>query len=257
MTQNLHNVNPATRSPAAIKNVSSCLMVLETLRRCPPGIPNMGLFFGFSGFGKTVAASHAQNVTNAVYIEVFESFGRKKFCEALLHSLGVFSPRGSISQMMDRIVAILGDDPSRAVIIDEAHMLIGRGMLQLAREINKRAGTPMLLVGEETLPAQIAQHENVDNLVLDEARLAAQPCDTADARVLARLLYPQLSIADDLLEAVCAETRGCTRRVASTLSSIATAARNRNLTEIDLRGYGGRIHDGVTPRRRQIARVAA
>ncbi|MGB3834443.1 MAG: AAA family ATPase [Mesorhizobium sp.] len=257
MTQNLHNVNPATRSPAAIKNVSSCLMVLETLRRCPPGIPNMGLFYGFSGLGKTVAASHAQNVTNSIYIEAFPSWNRKKFCTALLHSLGVYTPRGTISDMMDKIVALLGDDPSRAVIIDEAHMLVDLRMLQLAREINKRAGTPMLLVGEETLPGQIAQHENVDNLVLDEARLAAQPCDVADARVLARLLYPQLSIADDLLEAVCAETRGCTRRVASTLSSIATAARNRNLTEIDLRSYGGRIHDGMTPRRRQIAKVAA
>lgn len=256
MTQTMHNVNPAVRSPAAIKNVSSCLMVLETLRRCPPGIPNMGLLFGLSGFGKTVAATYAQNVTNSVYIEVFDSWGRRKFCEAMLESLGVYTPRGSISEMMDRIVGLLGDDPSRAVIIDEAHMLIKRGMLQLAREINKRAGTPILLVGEETLPAQIALHENVDNLVLDEARLAAQPCDLADARVLAKLLYPQLAIGDDLLDAVCSETRGCTRRVASTLSSIATFARNHNRDVIDLPGYEGRIHDGLTPRRRQVARAA-
>ena len=256
MTQTLHNVNPAVRSPAAIKNVSSCVMVMETLRRCPPGIPNMGLLFGLSGFGKTVAATYAQNLTGAVYIEVFDSWGRRKFCEALLQSLGVFTPRGSISEMMDRIVGLLGDDPGKAVIIDEAHMLIRRGMLQLAREINKRAGTPMLLVGEETLPAQVALHENVDNLVLDEARLAAQPCDVDDARVLAKLLYPQLSIGDDLLDAVCAETRGCTRRVASTLSSIATFARNHSRSEIDLSGYEGRIHDGLTPRRRQVARAA-
>ncbi len=256
MTQSLHNVNPAVRSPAAIKNVSSCLMVMETLRRCPPGIPNMGLLFGLSGYGKTVAATYAQNVTNAVYIEVFDSWGRKKFCEALLQSLGVFTPRGSISEMMDKIVGLLGDDPSRAVIIDEAHMLIRRGMLQLAREINKRAGTPILLVGEETLPAQVALHENVDNLVLDEARLAAQPCDVADAKVLAKLLYPQINIGDDLLEAVCSETRGCTRRVASTLSSIATFARNHSRSEIGLAGYEGRIHDGLTPRRRQVARAA-
>lgn len=256
MTDNHHHVNPATRSPAAIKNVSSCLMVLETLRACPPGIPNMGIFFGFSGLGKTVAAAYAQNVTGAVYIEVFESYGRKKFCEALLQSLGVFTPRGSISQMMDRIVGILGNDPSRAVIIDEAHMLINRGMLQLAREINKRAGTPMLLVGEETLPAQIACHENVDNLVLDEARLAAQPCDLADARLLARLLYPQITIADDLLDAMREKTGGCTRRIASTLSSVATYARNRSMVAIDLGNYEGRIHDGALPRRRQIARAA-
>lgn len=256
MTDNHHHVNPAVRSPAAIKNVSACLMVLETLRACPPGIPNMGIFHGFSGLGKTVAASYAQNVTGAVYIEVFESFGRKKFCEALLHSLGVFAPRGSISQMMDRIVGILGNDPSRAVIIDEAHMLINRGMLQLAREINKRAGTPLLLVGEETLPAQIACHENVDNLVLDEARLAAQPCDLADVRLLARLLYPQLSIADDLLDTVREKTGGCTRRITSTLSSIATYARNRGMPSLDLGSYEGRIHDGALPRRRQIARAA-
>lgn len=256
MTDNFHDVKPATRSPAAIKNVSSCLMVLETLRRCPPGIPNMGIFYGFSGFGKTVASTYAQNVTGSVYVEVFESFGRKKLCEALLQSLGVFSPRGSVSQMMDRIVAILGDDPSRAVIIDEAHMLIKRDMLQLAREINKRAGTPMLLVGEETLPAQIALYENVDNLVLDEARLAAQPCDLADARVLANLLFPKLSVADDLLAAICERTAGCTRRVASTISSIATFACNRNLQAVDLHSYEGRIHDGALPRRRQMARAA-
>ncbi|MBN9243415.1 MAG: ATP-binding protein [Mesorhizobium sp.] len=256
MTHTQPNVNPAVRSPAAIKNVSACLAVLETLRRSPPGIPNMGIFSGASGVGKTVASVYAQNVTNSAYIEVFESWGRRKFCEALLKSLGVFTPRGGVSEMMDEVVRILGDDPSKAVIIDEAHMLINRGMLQLAREVNKRAGSPMLLVGEEKLPAQIALHDNVDNLVLDEARLAAQPCDLADARVLAKLLYPQIAVADDLLDAVCAETRGCTRRVASTLSSIATFARNRGRNEIDLAGYEGRIHDGLTQRRRPVARAA-
>lgn len=256
MTHTPPNVNPAVRSPAAIKNVSSCLAVLETLRRAPPGIPNMGIFYGASGVGKTVASVYAQNVTNSAYIEVWESWGRRKFCEALLASLGVYTPRGGISAMMDQIVMLLGDDPTRAVIIDEAHMLINRGMLQLAREINKRAGSPMLLVGEEKLPAQIALHENVDNLVLDEARLAAQPCDLADARVLAKLLYPQIAIADDLLDAVCGETRGCTRRVASTLSAIATFARNHSRGEIDLASYEGRIHDGLASRRRQVARAA-
>lgn len=256
MTHTPSPVNPAVRSPAAIKNVSSCLAVLETLRRTAPGIPNVGLFSGSSGVGKTIASIYAQNVTGSAYIEVFESWGRRKFCEALLKSLGVFTPRGGVSEMMDHIVMILGDDPSRAVIIDEAHMLINRGMLQLAREINKRAGSPMLLVGEDALPAQVALYENVDNLVLDEARLTALPCDLADARVLARLLYPQVAINDDLLDAVCSETRGCTRRVASTLSSIATFARNHGRNEIDLAGYEGRIHDGLASRRRPAARAA-
>ena len=256
MTETFNHVNPAIRSAAPIKNVAACLTLVQTLRNAPPGIPNLGVFHGLSGYGKTTAVLHARNVTGAVYIEVFESFGRKKFCEAMLHSLGVFTPRGSVSDMMDRIVAILGDDPSRAVIIDEAHMLINRGMLQLAREINKRAGAPMLLVGEETLPGQIAAFENVDNLVLDEARLAARPCDLDDARVLARLLYPQVAIADALLDAVREKTAGCTRRVVSTLSSIATYARNRNLGTVDLAGYTGRIHDGSRPKARQIARAA-
>jgi len=256
MTQSSHHVNPATRSAAPIKNVAACLTLVQTLRNAPPGIPNLGIFHGFSGYGKTTAVLHARNVTGAAYIEVFESFGRKKFCEALLHSLGVFAPRGSVSQMMDRIVAILADDPSRAVIIDEAHMLIKGGMLQLAREINKRARVPMLLVGEETLPGQIAGFENVDNLVLDDARLAARACDLDDARILARLLYPQLHIGDDLLEAIREKTSGCTRRVVSTLSSVATFARNRSLTSIDAAGYAGRIHDGAVPRPRQTARAA-
>lgn len=240
-------------SVAPLKNVAACLSLVEALRHGRPHLPNIGVFSGFSGYGKSMAGMYAWNKTGAVFVEVFDFWTRKKFCQAVLAELGVVKSRGTIGDLMDEIIARFGETPERPLIIDEADKLVDKGMIELVRDINKAAQVPVLLIGEELLPQKLEIHERVHNRVLDW--VLAQPCDLADARALAGFLYPKLDISDELLDRIRAETGGKARRIASTLNEAASFAANHAIDNLDLANFQGRIFTGETPRR--VARRAA
>lgn len=247
-----HAVRPGSVAP--LKNVASCLALVDTLVHRPAHLPNIGVFSGFSGYGKSMAAQYVWNRTGALFVEVFDFWTRKKFCQAILAELGVARPRGTIGDMMDQIIARLGDDPARPVIIDEADKLVDKNMIELVRDINKAAQVPVLLVGEELLPQKLEQYERVHNRVLEW--VLAQPCDLGDARALADFLYPQLTIGDGLLEAICDQTQGKARRIATTLHAAAAFAQNFGLGELTVDNYRGRVFTGETPKRFATRRAA-
>ncbi len=249
-----HTTPPRAGSVAPLKNVAACLALIDTLKNRPVHLPNIGVFSGHSGYGKTMAAQFCWNKRNALFVEVFDFWTRKKFCGAILAELGVANPRGTIGDMMDQIIARLGDDPSRPVIIDEADKLVDKGMIELVRDINSATQCPILLIGEELLPQKLERFERVHNRVLDF--VLAMPCDLEDTRALARCLYPQLSIADDLLEAIREKTGGKARRIATTLNEAASFAVNTGLKALDMDNYTGRVFTGESPKR-FVARRAA
>ena len=249
MNGNSHTVKPGSVAP--LKNVASCLALVDALIHRPAHLPSIGVFSGFSGYGKTMAAQYCWNRTGALFIEVFDFWTRKKFCQAILAELGVARPRGTIGDMMDEAIARLGDDPARPVIIDEADKLVDKGMIELVRDLNKAAQVPVLLVGEELLPQKLEAYERVHNRVLDW--VLAQPCDLDDTRALARFLYPKLSISDELLDDIREQTHGKARRIATTLNAAAAFASNSGLQTLDLGNYQGRIFTGETPKRFQRA----
>jgi DNA transposition AAA+ family ATPase len=252
MTANNHIVRPGSVAP--LKNVASCLALVDALIHRPAHLPSIGVFSGFSGYGKTMAAQYCWNRSGALFIEVFDFWTRKKFCQAVLAELGVARARGTIGDMMDEIIARLGDDPARPIIIDEADKLVDKGMIELVRDINKAAQVPVLLVGEELLPQKLEAHERVHNRVLDW--VLAQPCDLHDTRALASFLYPKLDISDALLDAVREQTQGKARRIATTLNAAASFAANSGLTALDVGNYQGRIFTGETPKRFHTRRAA-
>lgn len=234
-------------SVAPLKNVAACVTLVETLRCAPAHHPRIGVFSGYSGYGKSMAAQYCWNSTGAVFLEVFEYWSRSTFCRSLLAELGVARPRGTIADMMDEAIALLGDAPARPIIIDEADKLAAKGMLGLVRDLHDAAQVPVLLVGEELLPKKLEADERLHNRVLDWA--LAQPCDLEDARALAAFLHPGLSISDGLLERIRSETKGRARRIATSLHEAAAWAAARGRDRLDETGYGGRIFDGSAPSR--------
>lgn len=220
--------------PAVLKNVMNMLTLIETIRLRPELSSGFGLFYGPSGYGKTVASTYAQNEENCLYVEVREFYTRKDLCVAFLQELGQ-QPHGTISQMMREIINLLGSDPNRAVIIDEADKLVDKHMIELARDIQEMTQAPVILVGEERLKAKLERYERCASRVLDEVK--ALPCDVDDARELAGALAPDVVIADDLLRTVCIEARGSTRRVANALYDVANFARSKGLETVAAAAY--------------------
>lgn len=243
------NFNPPVGfgTVAPLKNVAAAYSVAVKLIERPIGVDGLGLFYGRSGYGKTKASMFVQNKTNALYLEVFDYWTRRKFCQSLLAELGIDKPKGSIPDLMDQALRLLQDDPNRLLIIDEADKLIDKGMIELVRDIYKGARIPILLVGEERLPDKLAAYERCENRVA--ASEFANPSDIDDARALAAIYHRGLIVRDDLLAAIVTQTKGVASRIVTTLADVGQVAKAKNLGEIGLSEYDGPFFTGRTARR--------
>ena len=235
---------------AMLKNVGRCMELVNALSERGPDRPGIGVFYGHPGFGKTKSSIYAQNKARAVLVEVGESWTKKTLLKHILIEAGA-DPRGTIADMADAVITRLGDD-QRLVIIDEADKLADKNMLELVREVQDKSDCPMLLIGEERLPAKIkAASDRLADRVLD--CVPAEPCDLADARALTELYYPSLAVADDLLDAIRANSAGRARRIVENLWRVQQFARNAGLCEVDAGSFRGRFYTGQMPAPRRAA----
>lgn len=233
------------RNFAALKNVAAMMGLVHKLQSAALHLDRIGVFHGPSGYGKTRSTRYARNRTNAVLVEVKDTWTKKSFLKAVLFELGVQVPRGTIADMEEEVIRRLGEDLNRPLIIDEADRLVDKGMIELVRSIYDGSQAPVILVGEEVLPAKLSRIERVHNRVT--VWTPAQPCDLEDVRKLAEAFYPRLTIEDALLEQVRSETRGVTRRVVANLERFDEWARNRGTVAITSGAYDGQFFTGATP----------
>ena len=229
---------------APLKNVVAMMALVRKVQARGPHLPNIVVMHGPSGYGKSFASVYAQNKTRAIRVEVGDSWTRKTFLKSILRELGVNEPKGTIPDMAERAIELLGDDFSRPLMIDEADKLADKGFLELLREVAERSQVPVVLIGEEALPSKLARVERVHNRILDWA--PAQPCDLDDVRHLARLYVPKLTLSDTLIDRVRIQSDGRARRVVTNLDAIAHWARNHGQTEIGIE-YDGGFQTGRPP----------
>lgn len=246
MTNGDHSVKPG--GLALLKNVGRMMTLVETLRMRGPHLPGIGVFHGFSGYGKTYAAIFSQNSTRALRVEVGDSWTKRSFLQNVLREAGEQQPGGTIAAMTERAIMALGDDPDRPLIIDEADKLADKGMLELVREVHEHSQAPVILIGEEQLPAKIRKVERVHNRVLNWA--PAEPCDVEDGRALADLFCPDLNLSDDLVSLLVEKSDGRARRIVVNLNQMIAHARTTQETDLDAGTFkGGWFYTGEPPRR--------
>ena len=246
MSQTSDTVKPGSLAP--LKNVAGFMRLVIKLQERGPHLPNLGVMHGWSGLGKSYASIYAQNKTRAIRVEVGASWNGKTFVRAILLECGVTDPRGSTADLVAEAIGLLGDQPNRPLIIDEADKLVDKGLIEIVREIAEASQVPVLLIGEEQLPQKLARVERVHNRVLDW--YGAEPCDLSDCRLLAKIFLADVAISDELLETVRLKGEGRARRIVVTLSGMADWARNQGVKAIDGRNYTGGVFTGEAPKPR-------
>jgi DNA transposition AAA+ family ATPase len=252
-----------THGPVALKNVAAFMVLATQLIERDPHLPGIGVLSGYSGLGKSYSSIYAQNKTGAVRVEVGDSWTRRTLLLAILKEFGR-SPRGrmAIADLAQEVIAALGDDPRKPLIIDEADKLTDKGMIEIVRELHEFSGAPVLLIGEEKLPSKLLAFERVHNRVLNWT--VAQPCDFEDARLLADAFAPKIKIADDLLRTILTQSAGRARRIVVNVAQVGEFAKNKRLDKVDAAAWNGRgLYTGeppqprvVEPYKRKIAAVA-
>lgn len=244
----VYPTKPVSGTIAPLRNVSLFAEILDRVVNRRRHLPGIGTFHGFSGYGKTFAATYGAHIHRALYVEVGESWTKGTFCKALLTELGV-PPRGTVADMVGTIIAHLVE-MERPLIIDEADHVVSRRYLETVREIHDKSGAPMVLIGEEWLPSKIAAaSERFHNRIA--AWGLAQPADNDDVAALAALLVPEVEVQPDLCEHLAQSSEGRVRRIVVNLERIREVAALDGLVTIGRKDWGDRpLWTGQPPARR-------
>lgn len=224
---------------AMLRNVSAMLELTYHLRDRGYGLPGFGMFYGWAGFGKSVAATYTAIKTDAVLIQVNRFTRPKSLCEMLCTELGLI-PARAIDKMINQISQAFSEH-GRPLIIDEADHLLQRDMLELVRAVYEASDVAVILVGEELLPQNVRRWERVDSRML--ARTAAQPGDLGDLNALAKIYARDIDLSDDLKDYVLKSSRHSHRRMTTALSNIRSFALTRGVKSVDRELWGSRTFD--------------
>lgn len=215
---------------APLKNVTLCTLALERAIGRAQHLPGIVEFHGPSGFGKTFAACYAMNEYNAVYIEAKSTWTRKAILLAIARELGIVPGHTmyEITEQVSERLALSG----RPLIVDEMDHIVNQGAVEVIRDIYEGSHTPVLLIGEESLPRKLQKWERFHGRILDF--MAAQPADAEDARILADFYCHRVELKDDLLTSLAKAAAGSIRRLCVNLSLIEETALGSGKKVVDL-----------------------
>lgn len=230
-----------------LTNVGLLASAIERAMMRPQGLPGLVVKYGPSGMGKSVAAAWAANQHRAYYVECRDTWSKKAFLLAILREMGI-APQRTLSEMVDQVAEQIGRS-GRPLLIDDVQYLLDKSVANILTDIYNASQGTIVLIGEERVPASLAKLERLHNRVLEW--VPAQPATLADMQQLAVASYPNLRIADDLLDSLRHQVRGCLRRVAVNLYRVHSEAQALCLDSIDLAQWGKRgWFTGEAPARR-------
>jgi type II secretory pathway predicted ATPase ExeA len=134
------------------------------------------------------------------------------------------------------------------LIIDEMDHIVNKKAVEVIRDIHDGSGAAILMIGEEQLDIKLQKWERFHNRILDWQ--PAQPSDINDAKHLAKLYCKDVTIDDDLLQAITEQSKGVTRRICVNLNLAQEHALNLGQDSINLAQWGNKpFYTGEAPRR--------
>lgn len=235
-----------TKTAAGITNVAICRMAMERAMSRTYGLPGIVVFYGPSGYGKSMAASNITATLDAYFVQCKSTWTKKGFLQAIAKDMGL-QTTGSIGDLTDLVCEELMLS-GRPLIIDEADYLADKNRIFMVMDLYEGSQAPIMLIGEERLPQKLSVYEKIHNRILEWA--PAQPCDMEDVAALARLCAPKISIDTALLENLHAATKGVARRICVCLEDIRHFARNQGIDTVTVENYHRPFFTGQAPRGR-------
>ena len=233
-----------------LRNVSEMLELAIRLETRQAGLPGMGVFYGWTGLGKTMAAVYVTNDRQALYICANKVWTQSSLVDAILKELGV-PPRGTVAARFDAAKEALAIADC-LLIVDETDYLVQKNMIEMVRDLHDAAQVPVILIGEEKLPQSLLKWERVAGRILDWK--PAQPLDRRDAGFLARHYADGVMVTDAALDHLVAETEGNARTISTQLAHVAEAAKRLGKAQMDVADVAAVDgHKIVAPSPRQTA----
>lgn len=241
MTQQ-HEKNNSGVAPLFV--VMAATSVMDQIVNRTDRLPGIGVLYGFPGYGKTMAAAKLVNMYNAIHVEAKSFWNRKNVLETILHGMGIRA-ENTITKMFDQVCKELSDS-GRPLIMDEMDHLVEKGAVEIIRDIHDKADAPILLIGEERLPAKLAKWERVHSRIMVWTPAPAANMD--DAVELAKYYATGISVEADLLQLIVEKAHGSVRRISVNLDRVKSEAISRGISSISLKEWGkAELYTGEAP----------
>jgi hypothetical protein len=210
--------------------------------------PGLVVMNGPSGYGKSMAAAWVTARNRAYYVQANDFWTKKAMLKDICRALGLtFKAGDTVDEMAKMVVAQL-EQSGRPLILDEFDYVVDKNLVEAVRSLYEGSKAAILIIGEESLPQKLKKWERFHGRVLDW--YPAQPAGIEDARELANLYCPHITVADDLLEKIVEKARGSVRRISTNLETIQEEALAMAWDKVTLELWGNRpIHTGEPPRR--------
>jgi DNA transposition AAA+ family ATPase len=237
--------------PAQLTNMNLALRTYLDCAEAGAGLPRIGLLYGPSGYGKTVAMGFTAQRADAAYLEAKSIWTQRSLLEAIAEEIGIRSLARSGPLILGQIIDQLNREP-RGLIFDEMDHLVRKQHVEIIRDIHDATTVPILLVGEEALPSKLKAWERFHNRIL--VATAAQPATEDDARKLHGHYCPRVAMNDDLIREIVRVCRRVTRRIVVCLKDAERCAAEQGVDAINLAWWGARpFATGDVPVRRLAA----
>lgn len=228
-------IDAGRRPPAQLTNMRLAMQTMMQIHEAPIGVPRIGVLHGFSGYGKTVAAAHVASYMDALFVTADPVWTQRAMLEAIGRELGITRLERSAPRLLTQIIDQLASD-RRPLIIDETDYIVDRDWIEIIRAVHDKAQIPVLLIGEESLPAKLKKRERFDNRIL--VATPAEPATLEDAILLRDHYCLSARIADDLVAAIVAACKGVTRRIVVNLQAVQARALQQGRDTINLDAWG-------------------
>lgn len=234
--------------PAQLTNMRLGLTTMLDCHNAGSGSPRLGLFYGPSGYGKSVAAAHIAAHLDGAYVVAKSIWTQRSMLEAIAVELGIARLERTGPRLLGQIIDQLISYP-QPLVIDEMDHLVKKQSVEIIRDIHDATKVAILMIGEEALPAKLKEWERFDNRIL--VFTPAQPATLADAVLLRDHYCTRAHVASDLLQAIVAACGGVTRRVVVNLQAAQAVAIAEGRDSIDRDFWGDRPFrtGALTPRK--------
>jgi hypothetical protein len=229
------------------KNLVRLDAAYEALAGRAPGVPGMGLVYGFTGAGKTTGLAWLVNRARGVYLRAAACWTPHALLGALMVELGA-APLARSAAMLAYTAQELASS-QRPLVVDEADYLVrDPRMLDTLRDLHDLSGAPVVLCGMEGLERQLVHRPLLARRITQWVPFG--PADREDARVLADTVC-DVGVADDLLDKLHDVAKGSIGLMTVGLARIEAFGRAHGLAEVDAARWGGQAFFLGGPARRR------
>ena len=241
---------PTAMTVAPLTNVRLCMSALTRIMERDEHLPGIAAMYGPPGYGKSMSATFAANSLRCYYIECRSSWTKKAVLISILREMGI-EPAKNIYEMTEQVSEQLMLS-QRPLIVDEFDHIVDKKAVEIIRDIYEGSQSPILLLGEERMPAKLERWERFHSRIMEF--VPAQPVSMEDAKALVQLYSPGTDFKTDLLKKLVTISRGSVRRLCVNISRIRRFAESEGLDSVDASTWGSReLYTGRAPTRRIVA----